>query len=207
MRAWLTHSRCTVIHRNVLFWCQHHGHGSSFELGVLLNIGIFFGLLCDVGKQFPAPVRKRNLATSEHDGYLDLILIFNESIDMIQFYLNIMFARFGPNLDLLDLEGTLLFFGLLLLFGLFVFITTVVHDFTDRRICIRRYLHQIETEIAGNGESLVGRNNTYLSSIRIDDSDFFCSNVLVDIGSVCSDVSVWSFWKSYTPTSLFGIWI
>ena len=191
----------------MLLWCQHHGHGSPFELGVLLNSGIFFGLLCNVGEQFSALVRKCDLATSEYDGYLDLVLIFNEPIDMVQFYLDIVFTCFGPNLDLLDLEGTLLFFGLLLLFGLFVFITTVVHDFTDRRICIRRDLHQIETEIAGNGESFVGRNNTYLGSIRIDDSDFFCSNVLVDIGSVCSDVSVWSFWKSYTPTSLFGIWI
>jgi hypothetical protein len=105
------------------------------------------------------------------------------------------------------LEGTLLFFGFLLLFGLLVFIATIIHDFTDRRICIRRDLHQIKTEIASNGESLVGRYNTYLISIRVDDPDFFCSNILVDIGSVCSNVSVWSFWKSYTPTSLFGIWI
>ena len=207
MMAYLTHLHCVAIHRNALLWCQHHGHGSSFKLGVLLNIGIFLGFLCNVGEQFPAPVGKRNLATSEYDGYLDFILIFNEPADVVQFYLNIVFACFGPDLDLLDLKRTLLFFGLLLLFGLFVFIATIIHDFTDRRICIRRYFHQIETEIAGNGEGLVGRNNAYLCSVRIDDSDFFCSNVLVDIGSVCSDVSVWSFWKSYTPTSLFGIWV
>jgi len=205
--AWLTHFRCTVIHRNVLFWCQHHGHGSSFHLGVLLNVGIFFGLLCNVSEQFPAPVRKRNLAASEYDSYLDLVFIFDEPTDMVQLYLDVVFTCFGPNLDFLDLEGTLLFFGLLLLFGLFVFISTIVHNLTDRRICIRRNLYQIEAKIAGNGEGLVRRNNTYLGSVRVDDSDFFCSDVLVDIGSVCFDVSVWSFWKSYTPTSLFGVWI
>ena len=191
----------------MLLWCQHHGHGSPFELGVLLHIGIFFGLLCNVSEQFPAPIRKRNLATPEYDGYLDLVLVFDEPVDMVQLYLNVVFACFGSNLDFLDLEGTLLFLGLLLLFGLFVFVSTIVHDFADRRIRIRRYLYQIKTKVAGNGEGFVGRNNAHLSSFRVDDSDFFCSDVLVDIGSVCSNVSVWSFWKSYTPTSLFGIWV
>ena len=72
----------------MLLWCQHHGHGSSFELGVLLDIGIFFGLLCNVSEQFPAPIRKRNLATPEYDGYLDFVLIFDEPVDMVQFYLD-----------------------------------------------------------------------------------------------------------------------
>ncbi len=191
----------------MLFWCQHHGHGSSFEFGVLFHIGIFFGLLCNVSEQFPAAIRKRNLASPEDDGYFDLVLIFNEPIDMIQFYLDIVFACFGPNLDFLYLKSTLFFLGLLLFLGLLVFVSTIVHNFTDRRIGIRRNLHKIKTEITGNGKGLISRNNTYLGSIRVDDSDFFCSYVLVYIGSVRFIVSVWSFWKGYTPTSLVGIWV
>jgi len=188
----------------VLFGCQHHRHGSSLHLGVLLNIRIFLSFLRNVGEYFPAQVGKGNLAAPEYDGYLDFVLIFDEPTDMVQFYLDIMLACFGPNLDFLDLEGALLFFGLLQLLGLFVLKPSVVHDFTDGWIRIRRDLNQIETEITGNGKSLVGWNNTYLFSVRVDDSDFFCPDVLVDIGSVRSNVSVWSFWKNYTATSLSG---
>ena len=193
--------------KQVSFRCQHHGHGSSFHLGVLFNIGIFLGFLCNVSEYLPAQVGKGNLAAPEYDGNLDLVLIFDEPTDVVQFYLDIMLACFGPNLDFLDLKGALLLFGLLQLLGLFVLKPTIVHDFTYRRTCIRRDLNQIETEITGNGKSLVGWNNAYLFSVRVDDSDFFCSDILVDIGSVRSNVSVWSFWKNYTRTSLSGIWV
>ena len=158
-----------------------------------------------MSEQFPAPVRQRNLSPPENDGYLDLVFIFDEPVDMVQFYLDIVFAGFGSNLDFLYLERTLFFLGFLLFFGLLVFIATIVHDFTDRRIRVRRNLHQIETIVTGDSKGLVRGNNADLIAVRVDDSDFFCSDVFVYVGSVRFVVSVWSSWKSYTPTSLFGM--
>ena len=136
---------------------------------------------------------------------LTLSFFFDKPADVVQFYLDIMFAGFGPDLNFFDLESALLFFGLLLLFGLFVLIAAIVHDLTNRGACIRRNLNQIETKIAGYGERFVGRDNSDLISIRIYDPDFFCSDSVVDIGSVRSNGSVWSSWKSYTSTSLSAV--
>jgi len=59
--------------------------------------------------------------------------------------------------------------------------------------------------IAGDCKCLVGWDDADLFPVRVDDSDFFCSDVLIDpcpvrtIGPVCSS------WKNYTYTSLSGL--
>ena len=55
---------------------------------------------------------------------------------MTDFNLKIMLTGLRSKLNLFDLKSCCLLFRFLLFFGLFVFITAIIHDLTDRWICI-----------------------------------------------------------------------
>jgi len=124
---------------------------------------------------------------------------------VIQLGDQVVFTGFRADLDLLYLESALLFFGFLLFLGLLVFITAIIHYFADGRLRIGRNLHKIQTVVAGNSKRFVRRNDTHLFPVRINNSDFFGPDILVDIGSVRTVRPVCSFWKNYTFTSLSGL--
>ncbi len=95
--------------------------------------------------------------------------------------LQIMLAGFRPDLDLLDLKGTLFFFGLLLPLGQFILITAIVHDLAYRRLRIWRHLHQIQTKIGSYRQRLGNRYNSELVSLRIDNSHLSSADHPVNI--------------------------
>ena len=68
-----------------------------------------------------------------------------------------------------------------------------------------RNLNKIKAVVTGYCKRLIGWNDTNLFPVRVYDSDFFCSDVLIDIRSVRTVGPVCSFWKNYTLTSLPGL--
>jgi len=100
---------------------------------------------------------------------------------MADFNLKIMIACFGTHLDFLDLKGGLFLLCFLLFFGQFIFVTTVIHYFADRRIRIRRNLYQIKPEITGTCQGFMERKNTELIPFGVYQPDFLCFYSVVDI--------------------------
>lgn len=166
------------------FGGQHHDHGATFKFGVLLNSRDLFHFGGDLFQQLSSPVGQRYLATAKHDRDFNLVLALQELADMSQFGLQIMVAGLGPYLDFLYLESGLLFLGFLLLFGLFIFKAAVVHDFAHRRGCGGRNFDEIEAEFSSRCQGIVDGQYAKLFTVRIDDTDFPFTNVLVDSGAL-----------------------
>jgi hypothetical protein len=170
--------------RQPLFRGQDHYHGSAFELGGLLyggNILCFRHnvsqlILCHLGKAYFPP--------SKNNRDFHLVLLSDELADMTDLDLKVMLTGFGPDLDFLYLKRRLLLFGFLQLFRLFIFIAAVIHDLADRRVCIGRYFHQIETIFRCLFQCLVDRYDPYLAAVGVDDPDLSGSNELVDVDPI-----------------------
>ena len=123
-------------------------------------------------------------AASVHHRNFDLVSFSDELSDVTHLGLQIMLAGLGPYLYLFELKGRLSFFGLLSLFGQFIFISTIVHYFANRRICIGRDFHEIKAEILGGRQGLVCRDNADLVAVGIYDSYLFGSDISIDICSI-----------------------
>jgi hypothetical protein len=91
-------------------------------------------------------------------------------------------AGLGPHLDLLDLKGALLLFGLLQFFGQLVFIAAVIHNFADGRDGIGRNFHQVKTKAYSSLKGSGSRNDSNLVAFGIDQANLSGSDVPIDIG-------------------------
>jgi hypothetical protein len=103
-----------------------------------------------------------------------------------QLGLEIVLAGFGPNLDLLQLKGALLFLGLLLLLGLFIFIAPIIHDFANRGVCIGRHLYEVQASFAGSIERVLDRQNAQLISIGFNNANLPGANISINVDAVRS---------------------
>ena len=185
------------IGAGLLFGRQNHEHGAALESGQLFdrrNIGHGFGNLVE---QLPAAVRQRDFTASEDDRHPDFVLFFQKFSDMADLDLQIMVARFRANFDLFQLESTLFLFRFLQFFSLLVLVLSIIHYFADGRFGIGRYLHQVKAEFSGSLQCLVCRDNADLIAVGIDDPDFSCPDLLVDIYPVLT----WPVCSSYAFTS------
>ena len=201
----MTYKEMSTPHKQILFWGQHHGHDPSFKFGGLFDAGKFLSTFRNILKQLPPAIGQGNFTAPENHRNLDLVLFVDKPLNVIQFGVQVMFARFRPDLDFFYLKRTLLFFGFLLFLGLLVFVTAIVHYFADRWIRVGRNLHQIQPVVAGDGKRFICRYDTQLFPVRINDPDFFGPDIFFDIGSVLTLRSVCSFWKYYALTSLSGL--
>ena len=98
---------------------------------------------------------------------------------MSGFYLKIMLAGLRSKLNLLDLKSSRLFFRFLLFFGLFVFITAVIHDLTDRWIDVWRNFDEVETGIECAVQSISRGDDAVVGAFIIDEADFRSSNIAI----------------------------
>ena len=119
---------------------------------------------------------------------------------MAQLGLQVMVAGFGSNLDFLDLESGLFFFGFLLFFGLFVFIAAIVHDFAHRRFGGGRNLNKVKAEFSSRLQGIVYGQNAKLFAVRVNYADFPFANALIDSSALCLVVFYRSE-MSYADTS------
>ena len=160
---------------------QNHNHGAPFELGVLFHDSILYRLLRNPFEQFPSKVGEGDLPAPEDDGTFDLVLFRKELLDVADLGHQIMLAGFGADLDFLDLECTLLFFGLLHFFGLVVLETTVIHYLADRRIRVWGNLHKIKVVISCDGKCLVNCHYAELLAFGVDYPDLLGPDLPVGI--------------------------
>ena len=167
-----------------LFRCQNHDQGSTLKFRMLLDRSRFFGFHSDFFEQGHPQFGQRDFATSEYHGNLDFVFSVDELFYMADLGLQIMRTSFRAHLYFLDLKGALFLFGFLFLFGLFIPVAPIVHDFTYRRTGIGRDFNQVETKFSRRFKRLSGRNYSDLIAVGVYNPDFFSSNRLIDVNFV-----------------------
>jgi len=161
---------------------------------MLLDRCRFFGCDSDLFEQRHPQFGQCNFATSEYHGHFNFVFSADELLYMADFGLQIMLAGLWAHLNFLDLKRALFLFCFLFLFGLFVSVSPIVHDFAYRRTGIGRNFHQVETKFSRLFKRLSGRDNPDLVAFGIYDSDFSNPDILIDVNSIGSIRSLRSSW-------------
>jgi len=159
---------------------QDHDHVPALKLRVLLD---HCHLLERIGKAVQlqlAPIEVDHLPTAEHHRHLRLVPLLQESLSVLGLKLEVVILGLGPELDLFDLNDRLFLPRLSRLLALLVSVLPVIDDPADRRLGFRRHLHQIERQALGDLQGLLNREDSELFPIRINDSNLFDPNPLVD---------------------------
>src|SRR5690606_34514181 len=99
---------------------------------------------------------------AEAQGHLDLVAILDEPDDVAKLDLVVTLVGPGAELHLLDLDDLLLRPRLVRSLLFLVLELAVVHDPADRRIGVRRDLHQVQTGFLGHAQGLARRDDADL---------------------------------------------
>ena len=133
-------------------------------------------------RQFPSP---------EHHRQLDLVT-GGQKIDRVaELVVDIMLAREGAKLHLLELGPALVELGRVLLLGLFVLVFAVVHDTADRRHGRGRDFHQIESLRFSQTQRLGHQQDAQLLIFGADHADLIDFDLPVD-SRFCGDTRLLS---------------
>ena len=159
---------------------EHHDHVATVLLREELHA-------TDVVDCFSHPVedptpqlRMLHLASTEHDRDLDLAAISEELLDLAGLGVEVAGTDLGPVLHLLDHHVCRLLTRLLGPLGLFVLELPVVHDPAHRWIGLVGHLHEVQAQIAGDGEGVGQGTYAELLSIWGDQTYTLGTDAVVD---------------------------
>ncbi len=99
---------------------------------------------------------------------------------MLHLKLVVMFVNLGPEFYFFYLDGFLLFLGFLRLLALFIPELAVIHNPADRRTGSRRYFYQVESLGICHIPGIIGVQDTKLSPILVNNTDFLCPNLKIN---------------------------
>lgn len=126
-----------------LFRRKNHGHEPTFGFWLKFYLCRFLEIFLNPGQQICTPVHMGHFSASKTDSNFHLIAAVEEFRHSTGFDQIIMRIDIGPHFDLFDLLGLLaLLIGRFFLLG-FETHFTIVEDFADRKVRIRRHFHQI----------------------------------------------------------------
>src|SRR5581483_5808147 len=128
----------------VLRWRQHHRHVATLEERLGLDRPQLPDLVGEPRQQVAAAVRVLALAAPEHDRDLDLRPLVQEPEDVALLRLVVVLADLRSELDLLDVDLSLVLARRLRLLLLLVAVLAVVHHPGDGRVGLGRDLDEVE---------------------------------------------------------------
>src|SRR5579885_1539442 len=161
---------------------DHHGL-ASFELGRLFDLGQAFEIGLDAVYELETQLLMGQLAALVAQRDLDLVALFQETHQGAQFGLVVRLFGRRPELDLLDLDLSLLLARRLLGLVSLIDELAVVHDLADRRFGVGRHLDEVQTFRLGTGDGVARQHDANLRAIRGDHAnsrhgDLFVAAVL-----------------------------
>jgi len=159
---------------------DHHDHLATFHLRHVFNFADLFHVFCDAFQQLATEVLVGHFTAPETQSDFDFVAVFEEFENVAHFHAIVMGIRVGTELDLFDLDGLLLFpgFGFTLL--LFIFELTEVHDLANRRVCVGRNLHEIQTSFVSHGHGFGRVHDTDVFAVCANQADFGRADASVD---------------------------
>ena len=154
-------------------------HHSSRLLGrPAFDFAVLFELRDDVLHHFAALFDMSHLATTELNGDLHLIVVFEKSNRLLDFEVNIVLARLGAHTDLFQLCLMLLTLGRTLTFV--VLELTIVHDSADWWFRFWGHFDEVESQVLRFGQCVSGGDDTQLCSLVVNDTNGSYTNTFVD---------------------------
>src|SRR5574340_1075355 len=121
---------------------DQHEHVATLEFRLAFDERELRDLALELLQDGQAALGMHHLTTAEHDGHLDLRAALKEAHDMLLLGLVVVDVDLRTKLDLLDLNPRLVLSGLLGLLLQLVLVLAIVHDLADRRVSVRRDLHE-----------------------------------------------------------------
>src|SRR5215208_7440286 len=164
----------------VLRRAEHHRHVPTLEEGRRLDHPDLLHVLVEAHEEIAPALRMLALAAAEHDRDLDLRALIQEALDMALLGLVIVDSDLRTELDLLDVDLRLVLPRELRLLLLLVAVLPVVHHPRDRRIGLRCNLDQIQVARIGVLAGLVGRLDSELTGVLVDQAHPRHANLVVD---------------------------
>ncbi|CFX16749.1 protein of unknown function [Candidatus Filomicrobium marinum] len=169
---------------------------AAFEAWFALDLCNLFQLTLDPLKYSHTKLLVRHFATTEAQGNLHLIAVVEETFDGPHLDVVVVLINRRTHLDLLDLDGLLLFacFG-----GFFLLLElelAVVHDLADRRLSIRRNLNEIQAGVIGAILRLEAVYHPDIFSVLINQTDFSDPNGVVDFRACIFALGRCSVWAA-----------
>jgi hypothetical protein len=159
---------------------QHHDHvatvDSWFEFD-LSDIGNFFG---DAIQDLLAELWAVHLATSEHDGQLDLVTFSQEVSDLTGLRVEVARADLDSVFHFLDAEVLCFAAGLTGLLRSVELELAVVHDATHRRLGHGRDFDKVKVFVSSDVKGFRQRLYAELLTVFIDKSDLPSTNSIID---------------------------
>jgi hypothetical protein len=120
-----------------------------------------------------------HLATSELQGDLDLVTLFDETDHVACLGVEVALADLGPVLHFLHRHVGRLLACFLCLLSLFVLELAVIHNPADGRVGVRGHFDQVEFETSRHSQCLGNGLDTELVAAGPDESDFTGSDAVV----------------------------
>ena len=157
-----------------------HGKAAPFHLGGLFNNAVFRNSFFETLQKIVAQMSVGHLTSAESDRHLDLVPRFQETDGLADFGVQIVRIDIQRHSDFLDIDRLLILSRLFVPLGLFKTILAIVHDTADRRLRLRRNLDEIEILFSGDPHRFFQLEYAKLSPVRIDDTDLFVADFLID---------------------------
>lgn len=156
--------------------------GPSFHGWLLIDFDRFAQDFKDLFEHVFASVLMHHFPTSKSHSDLALVPGAQKPPDMLQLGLEIVLIGLGAKLDLLELDRSLLFAPILLLFLQLILVLSKIHDPANRRHCIRSHFHQVDSLTFGVLQSFGQGQNSHLATVDTDDPDFLRPDLLIATG-------------------------
>ncbi len=161
-------------------WGEKHHHAATLKARAGFDDRFLRQLFCHPLHQIEGNVPVDDLTAAEADSYPHFGAILQELSRLVENDLNVMFARFWPQADFLDLDLLLSLARLPLPFLSLIEVFAVIHKPADRRFGIGRNLYQIQISILGGLQSGLHIHDAELRANFIDDPHLTRTNPVVD---------------------------
>lgn len=127
----------------------------------------------------------RNLPSFEYDGRFYLMPFLDESAGMANLEFEVMIVRVGMEPEFLQLRNVLVLPLELFFLCLLIAEFPEIHDLTDRRVCIRHDLDEIEAFLARDLQSFTRGHDADLSRF-VDNANSSGADLLIHANVVLS---------------------
>ena len=161
-------------------------HVAAFHLRLGLHGGVGLQVLSQTVKHDAALLRVGHLTTAEHNRDLHARALLEEAHDVALLGLVVADVDLGTELHLLDLDLDLVLASRLGLAILLVLELLVVQDLAHRRLRVGGNLHEVQTLVVGDAQSVAHAEQAQLGAVDADQATSARSDLPVDAGTIVS---------------------
>ena len=173
--------------KSVLEGGEDHGHGATLEGRLLVGGAGIRTSFQETFNDLTAVVQVAHFATLELHNDLDLVSVGKELVRVVDAGFKVVGVDGAGKLNFLDLDDLLILAGFLFLLDALKTVLTVVHDAAYRRLCVRRDHDEVKILLFCHVLCSSELDDTDLLTVRTDQSDFICADLLIDLQLFCAN--------------------